>query len=342
MKSLIVTTDDSAAGWLKQSRIADRVIAFPYRLVSGPVPALSKPAAFFAERARRGGADIRIWEDDDTGSWLIERWSGLIGTCRLYDRIEIWPDPDPNSQVQLLQLLDWFGAHPDIAAKLALVSVDFQIGERRAEEILPLVPALRAASAAVSDAQFRIAQAALRAFQQASPEAWFDLLRSDLASLPRLRPTVVRLLEELPAVDTGLTAAEARLLEIISAGPLGVDQVFIEYFKRDQLFDHWAIGKALDRFARGDRPAILGLAEGPFTLELHDDGARFRRYRDSRLSLSPFGQDLIERRADFAQHNAIDRWWGGTQLTNDRLWRWDGDRQALVAPAVGESEYPCA
>jgi hypothetical protein len=26
---------------------------------------------------------------------------------------------------------------------------------------------------------------------------------------------------------------------------------------------------------------------------------------------------------DFNRHNPIDRWWGGTYLTNDRLWRYD-------------------
>ncbi len=25
---------------------------------------------------------------------------------------------------------------------------------------------------------------------------------------------------------------------------------------------------------------------------------------------------------DFSRHNPIDRWWGGTHLTNDNLWRW--------------------
>ncbi len=35
--------------------------------------------------------------------------------------------------------------------------------------------------------------------------------------------------------------------------------------------------------------------------------------------------------SDFAdlRHNPIDRWWGGTQLTNDNLWRWN---PMLIAP----------
>jgi hypothetical protein len=27
-----------------------------------------------------------------------------------------------------------------------------------------------------------------------------------------------------------------------------------------------------------------------------------------------------------------DEWWGGTELTNDNLWRWDAANRALIAP----------
>jgi hypothetical protein len=42
---------------------------------------------------------------------------------------------------------------------------------------------------------------------------------------------------------------------------------------------------------------------------------------------------LLKRQADFSKHNAIDRWWGGTRLTNDRLWRWDSANRVLIAAA---------
>ena len=32
------------------------------------------------------------------------------------------------------------------------------------------------------------------------------------------------------------------------------------------------------------------------------------------------------------RHNPIKRWWGGTELTNERLWRWDRESRLLVAP----------
>ena len=32
---------------------------------------------------------------------------------------------------------------------------------------------------------------------------------------------------------------------------------------------------------------------------------------------------IVAHKEDFSRHNPIDRWWGGTHLTNDRLWRWN-------------------
>jgi hypothetical protein len=32
------------------------------------------------------------------------------------------------------------------------------------------------------------------------------------------------------------------------------------------------------------------------------------------------------------RHNLIHRWWGGTELTNERLWRWDPRYRPLVGP----------
>ena len=42
----------------------------------------------------------------------------------------------------------------------------------------------------------------------------------------------------------------------------------------------------------------------------------------SRLSLTEFGKVIVAHKGDFSRHNPIDRWWGGTHLTNDQLWRW--------------------
>jgi hypothetical protein len=48
--------------------------------------------------------------------------------------------------------------------------------------------------------------------------------------------------------------------------------------------------------------------------------------------LTAFGKAVLAGTDDFSRHNPVHRWWGGTELTNDRLWRWDPVSRSLIAP----------
>ena len=102
-----------------------------------------------------------------------------------------------------------------------------------------------------------------------------------------------------------------------------------------RVFDYWEVGALMDGLAHCSAPAMTGLNEGPFAQEMHDDRDRHARYKLelalklTRDSAKPFwpGPKISSR------HNPIHRWWGATELTNDRLWRWDpANRALIVAP----------
>jgi hypothetical protein len=175
---------------------------------------------------------------------------------------------------------------------------------------------------------------AWQAYRQPTPQFWYNLLDDNLSILPQLRQSVLELLEELPFAATGLGAMEMRMLELISAGNARPFDVFPGHRKRNKrrVFDYWEIGALLDGLARSPAPAVSGLDEGPFTLEMHDDRNRLARYKRSKLKLTALGEAILARTEDFSRHNPIHRWWGGTELTNDRLWRWDPANRALIAP----------
>jgi hypothetical protein len=50
------------------------------------------------------------------------------------------------------------------------------------------------------------------------------------------------------------------------------------------------------------------------------------------LILTHLGKAILAQTDDFSRHNPVHRWWGGTELSNDRLWRWDPVARALAAP----------
>jgi hypothetical protein len=107
------------------------------------------------------------------------------------------------------------------------------------------------------------------------------------------------------------------MLELLSGRKASPGGLFPGYKHRNKrrVFDYWEVGELLDGLAHCPAPAIDGLNEGPFTLELHDDRDRLRRYRRSMLSLAPFGKAILENTEDFSRPNPIHRWWGGTELT---------------------------
>jgi hypothetical protein len=329
MRRLILTTSDSGAGCLKAARMADRVVAFAHRLVSGPVPPATNLVTFFAAREELLGADIDDWARESFGFDGAEFWKRLIDDCADCQHIEIWADPAANAQLQMIQLLTWLG---DTEGRLSLVHAASPIGEHSPEEIVRLD--LRAHP--VGPAHLDLARRCIAALQQPTPESWFALLfRDELEIFPHLRPAVLRLLEELPSSETALSLTEAKLLSAISRGvrsPLDVIAAQIED-KLWAVFDHCELGAMLDSLARGNCPAVTGIDGPPFGTRIHDDALGFEQYRKSSLSLSPLGWELVHRRADVSRFRFISRWWGGTRLSNDRLWRWDHVGKSLVPPS---------
>ena len=254
----------------------------------------------------------------------------MIEFCAAYDAIELWIDPGPNAQLNLICLLDYVRAHEGLAAKMKFVQADFVIGGREPEGLARWQPP----RVNIANHHLDVAVTAWRAYRAPTPHAWFNLLQMDLSSLPRLAPAVAQLLEELPLRATGLSATEMWMLGFISNCGVNPSDIFTSLMQREErgAFYYWEIGELLDGLAHCPAPAVAGLDEGPFTMELHDDRERHRRYTQSKLSLTALGKAIAAQTEDFSRHNPIHRWWGGTELTNDRLWRWDATGKTLIAP----------
>lgn len=327
MTRLILTADSSSAGGVVSAGHADLAVAIELRMVWGSPRSDAELAAFLA--ARTSQVPGFHWLDS-VPQLRLQKFGmndlGLIEACERCRTIELWMETGPNAQLVLIWLLDYLGPQAK-TLNIILRHVDASLGEtepgRLAEWKFP--------SVAINDHHLEIAGLAWQAFRAPTPHAWFNLLSRDLSILPQLRPCVVEMLEELPGRATGLGASEMRILELIAAGFEHPFDVFPHHRQRFQrrVFGYWEVGLLLEGLALAPEPAVSGLAEWPFTLEMHNQRERHERYKESRLSLMPLGNAILAGLEDFSRLNPIDRWWGGTRLTNDRLWRWD---PALVAP----------
>ena len=331
MKRLILTNDTSAAGHLKVAGIGDYWIALDRQFVWGRAPSDVALVEFFGAGKKDGATPH--WSD-----FLPRRILEAIGAagatftefCSRFDAIELWMSPRPNDQLQLVCLLHYLRVHPEIASRLSLVQAHISIGnagsEMLAEWKLPIVK--------ITPDHFELASRAWRAFAASTPQDWFDLSAMDLILLPRLRHAVIAMLEELPWCRTGLGATEMRMLDFVwgAEKPRARKIMRREASNSANIFSYWELGALLDGLARRRNRLVSGLREGPFNMDLHDDPDRRDRYMKSKLALTPLGYAVLAQTDDFARHNPINRWWGGTKLTNKRLWRWDQDNKVLVAP----------
>jgi hypothetical protein len=328
MKRLILTADTSSAYGLQKAGRADIAVAFQPRLIWGPLPSQAELATMVAAGTTQEPGfhwlDYRFPRDiEEVGGQNL----GLIELCERCERVELWMETEPNDQLMLVWLLDYLRSHAKAAAsKMLFCYVDRNLIGDTPEELarwkFPFVD--------VDNDHLAIASLAWQAYREPTPQAWFNLAKKDLSALPLLGRCVMELLEELPGRTTGLGATEMRLLELIGAGYSLTNGLFYRSSLRQRrVFKERELGYLIEGLAHGPRPAIAGLDDELRTLDKEDPGRRGEAFRRSRLSLTEFGKAVVAHKEDFSRHNPIDRWWGGTRLTNNNLWRWD---PVLIAP----------
>jgi hypothetical protein len=326
MRRAILTSSSGATLKRDGEDIADVVIPFTFRFAWGQLPSPDKLARYLG-RGTGKHAKGNHWSD-------FVRWPrdvgppplGLVEFCQNFETVELWYDPDPNDQLQLIWLLDHLRLHPDILPRLKLGLVSFDLNSIPLEGLgkrqVPVVD--------VTGKELETAGRSWQAYRATTPEACVDLLANDLSALPLLRPVLTDLLNELPSRTTGLGATEMRMLELIARGYSLTNALFhLRSLRRTRIFNEWEHGYLLEGLAHGPAPAVSGLDDALRTIDRKSYEGRLDAYHRSRLSLTEFGKAVVAHQEDFSRHNPIHRWWGGTELTNDRLWRWD---PVLIAP----------
>ena len=172
MTRLILTADSSSAGGIESAGHADLAVAIELRMVWGPPRSDAELAAFLAARTGQ--------EPDSTGSIqsaaapaeIRENDLGLIEACERFDTVELWIDPEPNAQLILIWLLDYFGPQ----AKSLEASICCRRMSLSARQSRRVSPNRRSRSSRSPIDHLEIASMAWQAYRAPTPQAWFDLL----------------------------------------------------------------------------------------------------------------------------------------------------------------------
>jgi len=322
MSHLILSTNHLDEDVLRQSRLANVVLGFYPRFVWRKLPSEEQLLMGLERRSAKHCNPGDHWLDEACRGSLDgfgTRDIGFFELCAKFDSIEIGVDPQTNDQLVLVWLLDLL--RPDKEITTSLVHTDDHVAHYAPESVAKWkLPAFK-----VTDTHLAMASRAWQAYRAETPKPCFDLLMTDLAILPRLRSALIAVLEELPDSVTGLGASEMDMLGCVNEGHTDPKYISEARWYRD-VFDGGDAQDALLELAEYPAPPIL-LGDPSFNNE-----DRYFGRSEWKVTLTELGRSLVAREDDMWRHNPIKRWWGGTELTNERLWRWDRESRLLVEP----------
>lgn len=323
---LIITNGDSTVELMRAADFAEDILPWRDVLHDGPVPnqgaaALARTRAGFLTRFGNVAA-ARIEAD-------MNARDNRIAALAPDETVTLWFEQDLYDQLQLLQILARFADRPASAiARIQLVQADTYLTDYTPETISDLRAVARPVTPEDLDYAYRI----WTDFTATTPCALNGHINTD-APLPYVPPALLRLAQEFPHRDTGLTLTQTRALQSLCEEPELAGRLFGKLIKQEeaQFMGDLSFAACLDDMAFGRSPLIEGLA-GP--LLGHPDA--YETYFSSGLAIKAAGRDVLAGSANHIELNGIDRWMGGTHLTPETLWVWDGEQ--LVPDTAGQEK----
>jgi hypothetical protein len=299
-------------------------------LHDGPVPNVSRAellrvrATFLSECGWGRRGTIR--------SSLERRDRQLRAALRNGRRLVLWFEHDLYDQLQLLDVLAL--AH-GLEGLLEAIVVDafpgkplFRgLGELAPDELETLWPTRLEVSAETLEE----AAVAWDVFRAPDPAGLAELAAQGSEQLPFLSAALQRLLEELPDVAGGLSRTERQALQVIAGDartPMGAFLATQDLEEAPFLGDAWfyrslsALGQGEERLLETDEGEPL-----PQPPPLSDG----QEYAWLGLRVTAVGERVLGGEADRVDLLGVDRWLGGSHVTEESGWRWDSAARQLRA-----------
>lgn len=231
----------------------------------------------------------------------------------------LWCEADAYDQLFLIRALAGLAQVP---ARLELIEVSQVPGVQRFIGIGQLAPPLLAwlwpQRRPVDAAMLELARQAWQAYCAPSPVGLAALAREDHAALPLLAPALRRQLQELPAVDDGLSLTERLALRVLAEhGPLPLGKVFGLLMLRHEPLPY--LGDMM--FHALMRPLIDG--RSPLLTEAQPE----LPWANRPVQLTALGRLVLAAQAYWPDHASHERWVGGTCITPGQP-HWAIDAQA--------------
>ena len=318
MRTLHITNGDGAAGIIKASKVPGDVLPWRDPMHHGPFPAgksLEQLRAIRAAHLSGFGIDPLEIERD------FELRDAHLQAATEYGRVILWFEHDLLDQLQILQILDWFGDVELGSTELQLICINKFPGLPQFRGIGQLTPDQMASlldqAVPVTQEMTTLAQTGWRAFRSDDPREVLSFASGNLRHLPFMQTALMRHLEEFPSVLNGLTRTEHQILSLAEEGALTPAKFFLGNMELETALyiGDWATFVILDRLALA---GLLCGTDGPYVAADLEKRDLFNRQE---LALTDKGKKAL---AGIDPLIDRDDWLGGVHiLSGHPHWRWD-------------------
>jgi hypothetical protein len=305
--TLHVTNGDSVVYTFRKAGIVGTHLPWRDMLHEGPVPAggtLEQISRIRAEYlASRGfGKPIKLLHDFESRDATLRR-------ANEFSEIVLWFEHDLYDQLQLLQILVTLDEMRLEPGRVTIVQSDQYLGSMTADELVSLHPRRRT----VTTATFENARGAWVAFTASDPLELYRHANRDAAGLPFLRAALLRLCQEFPWVDDGLSRSQRHALQSVAQGAARAEELFRRAQAREEA--SFMGDTAFYAILRDLQAAPAPLVEG----------------EEGMLELTALGRSVLAGGEDWTTAQPVDRWIGGVHVAGNELHRWDDLAMAFAS-----------
>ena len=156
-------------------------------------------------------------------------------------------------------------------------------------------------------------------------EASFQTIKS-----VSLKAAVGRLLREYPSSENGLSLTECQILDAISLGVTAPRELFESCRETESapFLNYWEFWAVLQRITSGKSPLIETVSGEPFLCPPRD--LAWKAFEEQALALTLCGEQVLKAEGHWGQVGFQERWIGGVQLTENRMWFWNYQTDRLT------------
>jgi hypothetical protein len=325
-RTVHITCGDIAANSLKTCGVSGECLPWKDLYLVGPLPKCDEYQDFFVKRAEF----IKDWTqlvDLPSAEEMAKSDQLSLEDTLSAKSIVFWVWPMLSNHLLLLCLLDWYSEN-NYQGELLWVDASKQLGRYDEEYIHSLIDTEKP----ISNEQLSYLKRLWNAIRQHSPAKLLEELEAQNECFPHLNQAMWRYLEELPSIANGLSCLQRKVLEAISEGWHSPREIY-RYAHQDETYfiaGDWYFWYLISKMIDSEFPLI---SSGENTCFHFPPKNISKEFDSQHLSLTLIGRQVLAGERCHVSLNGNDRPWGGIELAQNNLWRYDPCHKKIVVVA---------